>query len=215
MVLGIDTSGKNLGLAICHDGQVLYSSLSKPGLRHGEILQKVLKDFLSSNEIGFRDLTGVSVTIGPGSFTGLRIGLAAAKGYSYSLQIPLACVSALLAGAYAYSNFGKKVVVVIDARRNEYYWSMFDCSGKYPIRRSEDSIGSLSDLKEMASEDIIFFGPSYLEKLFLAEIKRCEYHVSDDFNLAIIASCLGEQDIIKGKNVDTATVVPLYLRYRL
>lgn len=214
MVLGIDTSGKNLGLAICHDGQLLCSSLSKPGLRHGEILQRVLRDFLSDNKIGFEDLTGLSVTIGPGSFTGLRIGLAAAKGYSYSLQIPLAGVSALLAGAYAYSDFGRKVVVVIDARRNEYYWAIFDCSGKYPIRRSEDSIGSLSDLKKMASEDIIFFGPSHLQALFLSEIKRCEYHISDDFNLAIIASYLGEQDIMKGRNVDTATVVPFYLRSR-
>lgn len=212
MVLGIDTSGKNLGLAICHDGQLLYSSLSKPGLRHGEILQNVLENFLSGNGISFRDLTGISVTIGPGSFTGLRIGLTAAKGYSYSLQIPLAGVSALLAGAYAYSKFGRRVVVVIDARRNEYYWAIFDCSGKYPIRRSEDSIGSLSDLKEMASEDVIFFGPSHMQKLFLSEIKHCEYHISDDFNLAIIASWLGEQDIINGRNVDTATVVPLYLR---
>lgn len=214
MVLGIDTSGENLGLAICYDGRLLYSCLSKPGLRHGEILQKVTANFLSDNRIGFRDLTGVSVTIGPGSFTGLRIGLTAAKGYSYSLQIPLAGVSALLAGAHAYSNFSRKVMVVIDARRKEFYWAIFDCSSKYPERLSGDSVGSLNDLKEMASEDIIFFGPSHLKELFLSEIKRCEYHISDDFNLAIIASYLGEQDIINGRNVDTATIVPFYLRSR-
>lgn len=93
MVLGIDTSGENLGLAICQDGDIMFSSLSRPGLRHGEIIQKVTKDFLLKNRISFNDLSGVSVTIGPGSFTGLRIGLSAAKGYSYSLGIPLAGVS--------------------------------------------------------------------------------------------------------------------------
>jgi tRNA threonylcarbamoyladenosine biosynthesis protein TsaB len=214
MVLGIDTSAENLGLAICRDGNIIFSSLSRPGLRHGEILQKVMDDFLFERGVDFSDLTGVSVTIGPGSFTGLRIGLSAAKGYSYSLGIPLAGVSTLLAGAYAHSNLDRKVLVVIDAKRKEFYWAIFDCSDRYPKRLSRDSIGSLGDLREMASENVIFFGPSHLEELFLSEIKNCEYHVSDDFNLAITASRLGEQDIINGRNIDTATVVPFYLRSR-
>ncbi len=212
--MGIDTSGENLGLAICQDGDIMFSSLSRPGLRHGEIIQKVTKDFLLKNRISFNDLSGVSVTIGPGSFTGLRIGLSAAKGYSYSLGIPLAGVSTLLAGAYAFANLDKRVFVVIDAKRKEYYWAIFDCSDEYPKRLSRDSVGSIADLKEMVSDDIIFFGPSHIEKLFLSEFEGCEYRVSDNFNLADTASYLGEQDIKNRRNIDAAVVVPFYLRSR-
>ena len=82
MVLGIDTSGENLGLALSNQGKLIASSLTKPGLRHGGIIQQMIDGFLKGSGLGFSDLTGISVTLGPGSFTGLRIGLAAVKSLS-------------------------------------------------------------------------------------------------------------------------------------
>ncbi len=213
MVLGIDTSGENLGLAVCRRGEILASSLTKPGLRHGEILQQAIGEFLKENRLGFNELSGVSVTLGPGSFTGLRIGLAAAKGYSYSMRIPLAGVSTLLAGAWAFSNYPKKVVVIIDARRNEYYSAVFDCSHETPARLSPDTIGRFDDFKEYAAGDVVFFGSSQLKELFVSKAGQYEFHLSDDFNLAEPASRLGEQDISDNRNLDTASVVPFYLRH--
>ncbi len=212
MILGIDTSGKNLGLAVCSQGKLTASSLSKPGLRHGEIVQKMIDGFLKEHDLCFDDLTGISVTLGPGSFTGLRIGLAAAKGYSYALHLPLTGVSTLLAESAAFSQFSQKVVVVVDARRNEYYSAAFDCSDDLSLRLTPDRVGPLSSLKELADDNVVVFGPSYLKELFDSEIGPGEYYNNDDFNLAIPASLYGERDIKNGRNTDIDPLVPIYLR---
>lgn len=212
MILGIDTSGKNLGLAVCSQGKLTASSLTKPGLRHGEIVQKMIDGFFKEHDLCFDDLTGISVTLGPGSFTGLRIGLAAAKGYSYALQLPLTGVSTLLAGSAAFSQLSQKVVVVVDARRNEYYSAAFDCSDDLSLRLTPDRVGPLSSLKELADDNVVVFGPSYLKELFDSEIGLGEYYNNDDFNLAIPASLYGERDIKNGRNMDIDSLVPIYLR---
>ena len=166
MILGIDTSGKNLGLAVNDKGKTIASSLTKPGLRHGEIIQKMIDGFLKEHNLCFDVLTGISVTLGPGSFTGLRIGLAAAKGYSYALGLPLTGISTLLAGSAAFSHFPKKVVVVINARQNEYYWAAFDCSDNLSKRFTPDQVGPISSLKESIDDDVVFSGPPHMKEKF-------------------------------------------------
>ena len=82
MILAIDTSGQNLGLALAANGECVSSLLLKPGLKHGEILQNTIAEFIDKAGVDFDKLTAIASTLGPGSFTGLRIGLAAAKAYS-------------------------------------------------------------------------------------------------------------------------------------
>ena len=212
MILGIDTSGENLGLAVCNQGKLIASSLTKPGLRHGEIIQNMIDGFLKENNLCFNDLTGISATLGPGSFTGLRIGLAAAKGYSCALQIPLTGISTLLAGSAAFSHFTGKIVVIIDVRRKEYYWAAFDCSDNLSKRFTPDRVGPINSLKESAGADVVFFGPSHLKGIFDSEIEIGEYYNNDDFNLAIPASLYGEQDIKNSRNMDIDSLSPIYLR---
>lgn len=212
MILGIDTSGKNLGLALCNDGAILSSSLTRPGLRHGEIIQQMTGDFLKDFGIGFSDLTGISITLGPGSFTGLRIGLAAAKGYSYASQSPLAGISTLLAGAFEFANSAQKVVSLIDARRDEVYWAAFDCSNDFPKRLVPDSAASLSDLKNIKEDNAVFSGPSHLAKQFKSDVGSYKYHSNDEYNLAIPAGIMGEKAIKNGKSLDLASAVPIYVR---
>jgi tRNA threonylcarbamoyladenosine biosynthesis protein TsaB len=212
MILAIDTSGKNLGLALCHDGKIEASSLTRPGLKHGEILQDEIAGFLKKNDIAFGDLTGSSVTIGPGSFTGLRIGLAAAKGYAYALKIPLAGISTLLASAGHFKNISRPVMPVINARRQEFYYALFDCSGQVPKRLTPDAMGKLPESKESIKEDTIIFGSSELQEQLVAEFTCCDYHISDNFNLAGPAGLWGERKIIESDVLDLATAVPVYVR---
>ncbi|MCD6163360.1 MAG: tRNA (adenosine(37)-N6)-threonylcarbamoyltransferase complex dimerization subunit type 1 TsaB [candidate division Zixibacteria bacterium] len=212
MILGIDTSGKNLGLALCNDGEILSSSLTSPGLRHGEIIQQMTGDFLKDSGVGFSDITGISVALGPGSFTGLRIGLAAAKGCSYASQNQLAGISTLLAGAFEFANCERKVVSIIDARRDEVYWAAFDCAGDFPKRLVPDSAASLSDLRKITEDNAIFSGPSHLAERFKSDVGSYEYRSNDKYNLAIPASVIGEKDINNGKNLDLASAVPIYIR---
>jgi tRNA threonylcarbamoyladenosine biosynthesis protein TsaB len=212
MILGIDTSGKNFGLALAAEGQIKFSALSQPGLKHGEILQNSVMQFLGDSQTDFQSLRGVAVTLGPGSFTGLRIGLAAAKGYAYGLKLPLTGISTLLAIAGAYSKVDNKVVSIIDAKRNEIYWAAFDCSGNEPIRLSPDSVDPIDSLDELAEEKAIFIGPKHLQQLFIDRYPNCDYRPNDEFNLAIPAAIYGEKDISLNKKLDVATIVPTYLR---
>jgi len=211
-MLGIDTSGVNLGLAVSRKGEIIASSLTKPGLRHGEILQKRIDSFLSDANISLAELRGVSVTLGPGSFTGLRIGLAAAKGYCYALNIPLAGISTLCAGAGAYTNTAEKIAVIIDARRDEIYYALFDCSGLTPRGLTPDCVGPMADLRDITDDSTILYGPGHLSEQFVAQMSQSDYHISDDYNLAESAASIGELKTADNENLETATAVPIYLR---
>ena len=212
MVLGIDTSGKNLGLALCDKSEIISSSLTKPGLKHGEIIQQMIEEFLSDNKADFNSLSGVSVTLGPGSFTGLRIGLAVAKGYCYALNIPITGISTLQAAAEVADVCSEKVIVVLNARKDEFYWASFDCSGDSAKRLSEDTISSFNDLKKKIDETSAFVASSHLEPLFSSMDVLNKRYYNIDLNLAVPASRLGEHDFSKKRNPDVSTLVPFYLR---
>jgi tRNA threonylcarbamoyladenosine biosynthesis protein TsaB len=213
MILAIDTSGQNLGLALANQGRIVASLLLNPGLKHGEILQNCIAKFLNEAETKLSELSGLAVTMGPGSFTGLRIGLAAAKGYCYALNLPLAGLSTLEAGANAFANTPRPVVVIFDARRNEFYWATFNCSGDIPARLSGDSVGPMSDLKDLAKSGAIFFGPAALQNQFSEHLGVLDYRPNDDFNLAIPTTLYGEKDIQRNRALDRNEVVPIYIRF--
>jgi tRNA threonylcarbamoyladenosine biosynthesis protein TsaB len=213
MILGIDTSGKNLGLALCDGGSLAASFLKTTGLKHGEILEMEVQGFLEANGAALNSLSGIAVTLGPGSFTGLRIGLAAAKGYAYALNIPMAGVSTLLAAATAYRNYSKKVLTVLDARRGEIYTATFDCSSELPRRLSPDLVGKFDDLTGLNGDDMLIFWPSMFEEQPRLKNSQWEYAINDDYNMAEGAACLGEIELLSGRQLDVALAVPSYLRH--
>ncbi len=213
MILGIDTSGTSLGLALAADGKSIAEKLSHPGLKHGEIIQNEIGRFLQENGFSFSDLTGISATIGPGSFTGVRIGLAAAKGYAYGLKIPLAGISTLAAMAQCLISNRSRVVTVIDAKRNEIYWAVFDCGFPQAVRLSEDNVSDLEALKELVELKPVFCVPSHLKSKFEERFNAVSYMVNDNLNLAVPAAIFGEDDIKNNKHLDLGTCAPLYLRH--
>jgi tRNA threonylcarbamoyladenosine biosynthesis protein TsaB len=212
MILAIDTSGQNLGLALAANGECNHSLLLKPGLKHGEILQNTITEFIHKAGVDFDKLTAIASTLGPGSFTGLRIGLAAAKAYSYALNIPLTGISTLESAAHAITKAPKPVVVLFDAKRSEIYWAVFDCSGSRPVRLTPDTVGPIEQLKELAEDEAIFYGPQLLEGIIKQRFGVADYRDNDDFNLAIPAALSGEQDIKRGMQLERDGLVPIYLR---
>ncbi len=212
MILAIDTSGQNLGLALLSEGDIINSILLKPGLRHGEIIQEEVDRFLDNSKVKFGDVGGMAVTLGPGSFTGLRIGMAAVKGYAYSLNIPISGISTLFAGSHYFSNIDQKVVVIVDARRDEFYFAKFDCSGDEPARLTDDTAGNLNQLQKSINDDTILFGPSHLAEQFVALDGQSRYHISDDFNLAEPTARWGERNIKSSDLLDLETATPVYVR---
>lgn len=132
MILGIDTSSKNCSIALWYGEQLLGSfDQESEDFLHAEILHQEIEKLLKSSGVQFSDLRSVVVGSGPGSYTGLRIGVSAAKGLAMALNIPLFAVSGLqMMLSQNTSDFQGSVLVVMDARRNEVFgaWRNLDGS---------------------------------------------------------------------------------------
>ena len=150
-ILNIETATKNCSVSIAANGKTLVcKEISELGYSHAEKLHLFIQDVIQEAAISFSQLSAIAVSQGPGSYTGLRIGVSAAKGLSYALQIPLIAVDTLLELAYQVSENDGLVVPMIDARRMEVYSAIFD-SNKQKIREvqaeiiSEESFAAISD----------------------------------------------------------------------
>lgn len=128
VVLAIDTAAPRLQLALLRADGVVDTSTDDIAQGHAELLFPRLQALLTRNGVAYADLDRVAVTTGPGSFTGLRIGLSAARGLGLALDIPVLGIPSLLAislGAPA----ANPVAVLLDARRDEAYFQSFPAPG--------------------------------------------------------------------------------------
>lgn len=124
-LLAIDTAGKTAAVAVLRDEVLLYEAAANNGLTHSETLLPMVDTALKACGMRCADIDLYGVTAGPGSFTGLRIGLAAVKGMALPRQTPCAGVSTLEALAWGMAGQGT-VVGALDARRGQVYWAGFD-----------------------------------------------------------------------------------------
>lgn len=130
IVLAFDTAQGALSAAV-HDGEgVLASAFELRTRGHAEELLRAIETVLAEAALGFSDLDALAVTIGPGTFTGLRVGLAAARGLALALGLPLVGITTLEAiAADVVANEGETVVAAFDAKRGEVYLQAFDAEG--------------------------------------------------------------------------------------
>ena len=128
-ILCIETATKNCSVALCVNGKVIALEQDNPynepdkGFSHAEKLQAYITHVLSQGNISKSDLDAIAVSKGPGSYTGLRIGVSTAKGLCYALDIPLIAISTL--SSLARQVTGSLVVPMLDARRMEVYSAVF------------------------------------------------------------------------------------------
>lgn len=126
ILLAFDTAQGALSAAVTDGGDVLASSFEPRSRGHAEALMPLLEAMLAEAALGFADLDGLAVTIGPGTFTGLRVGLAAARGLALARSLPLAGVTTLEAVAEpAGAEADETCVALFDARREEVYMQAF------------------------------------------------------------------------------------------
>ncbi len=119
-VLAIETSTPELKLALSFGGDRMVSSTDQVDRSHGQVIVRKMTDLLNSAGAEIKQLQGLVVSSGPGSFTGLRIGLAIAKGIASALSIPVASVSLYEVAAFLLRNHTEPVLVMIQVRRGEY-----------------------------------------------------------------------------------------------
>ena len=121
LILAFETSAKAGSVALMKEGKLLGESYNNTGLTHSQTLLKMAEDLLHSCGYAPQDVEAVAVAAGPGSFTGVRIGVAAAKGYAWGKEIPCCGVSTLEAMALSLGAWQGYVVGVMDARRSQVY----------------------------------------------------------------------------------------------
>ena len=124
-ILALETSAKSVSAAVTEDGAVLASAYQNTGLTHSRTLMPMVDAMLNNSGIPLSDIGLVAVAAGPGSFTGLRIGVSAAKGLAWTLDLPCCAVSTLEAMAWNLRQEDAVIVCAMDARRNQVYNALF------------------------------------------------------------------------------------------
>jgi len=128
-ILNIETATKNCSVSLAKNGKtILCKEIAEQGYSHAEKLHVFIEEILQETGIGVNDLNGIAVSKGPGSYTGLRIGVSSAKGLCYGLGIPLVTVDTLQVLAKKVVVKDGLIVPMLDARRMEVYSAIFDKS---------------------------------------------------------------------------------------
>ena len=126
-ILNIETATKNCSVSLARNGvTILCKEIAEEGYSHAEKLHVFIEEIIKESQLNIKDLHAVAVSKGPGSYTGLRIGVSTAKGLCYALGIPLISVDTLAVLAAAVKQNDGLIVPMIDARRMEVYSAVFD-----------------------------------------------------------------------------------------
>ena len=161
LLLAFETSAKAGSVALMENGVLLAENYQNTGLTHSQTLLSMAEAMLCHSGKTPQDVGAVAVAAGPGSFTGVRIGVAAAKGFAWGSRIPCYGVSTLEAMARSLGLWQGIVCCVMDARRNQVYNAIFRMEQGIPIRLTEDRAISLEDLKNALKnfkEPVFFVG---------------------------------------------------------
>ena len=147
-ILALESSAVAASVALCEDEALIAQSFQNSGLTHSQTLLPMAQQLLKSCGLTMDQVDLVAVAAGPGSFTGLRIGVAAAKGLAWAVEKPCAGCSTLESMAWSLAGFEGEVCAAMDARRNQIYNALFEIRGGKPVRLCEDRAISLAELGE-------------------------------------------------------------------
>ena len=152
-ILAIDTSGPVAGCCVTSGGKVRHLIAMEHGLTHSQTIMTAVDQALSASGMTCADIDLFAVVAGPGSFTGVRIGVCAAKGFAHAANKPCVAVHALEALAMNMAGFDGAVCPILDARRGQVYCAAFDMSSGKPVRVMEDDAIALEEFLERLPKD--------------------------------------------------------------
>ena len=150
-VLAIDCSAKSVSAAIAENGKLIAEGFLNIKLTHSETLMPIIEQLLSNSRLTLADIDAFAVTAGPGSFTGIRIGISAVKGMAFSEQKPVFAFSTLEAMALSLANskfLTGTVCGLMDARRNQFYNALFKLENGKITRLTDDRTVEAEILKD-------------------------------------------------------------------
>ncbi len=212
-ILSIDTSSKICGVAVLENETLLKEISQDNRLSHSEKLMPIIKEILESINSTLNDIDLIVCDKGPGSFTGIRIGVATAKAFSDSLNIQTIGISSLEALAYNVKTYNV-ICPLIDAKNDNVYVGVFENIDKNYILRRDFSCENISNLLaefKDAEYSVTFVGDgaiAYKEKIISELGDKCNFVENNDLS----SFNLGLAGLAHLKKEDLCDVTPLYLR---
>lgn len=210
-ILNIETATKNCSVSVAKDGATMVCrEMAEQGYSHAEKLHVFIEEVLREANLKFKDLAAIAVSQGPGSYTGLRIGVSAAKGLAFALGIPLIAVDTLAILAAQAKVSDGIIIPMIDARRMEVYSAIFDAN-LHKIREVQAEIITEDSFSEMDSK--IYFVGDCLEKCKPVLVKENFVFLDQIvYPSANEMSVLSHSSYQKKDTVDVAYFEPYYLK---
>ena len=218
LTLAFETSAKAASVALTENGKLLGESYQNTGLTHSQTLMVMAEDLLKQCGKTVSDLTAVAVAEGPGSFTGVRIGVAAAKGFAWGRELPCYGISTLEAMAVSLGAYEGHICACMDARRSQVYNALFLVNNGAVERVTVDRAIALAELKtELEHIDGPIFlvgdGANLTYKTLSAEIPNLilppEHRLHQR---AVGVALLAEKKQAAGDSGDANALSPNYLR---
>lgn len=217
-ILALDTSAKAASAAVCENGKILAETFLNIKTTHSQTILPMCEAMLSTLGLAPGELDGFAVSVGPGSFTGLRIGISAIKGLAFATNKPCVGISTLDALAQNCADFEGIICAVMDARCNQVYNALYEASGGTLRKLTEDRALLLADLLEELKS---------LKKMVLLVgdgADLCYNRITDPtihwrlaapaarFQRASSVALLAETAFAQGKTQTAGELLPVYLR---
>jgi tRNA threonylcarbamoyladenosine biosynthesis protein TsaB len=211
LILNIHTALSTASVCLAVNGDPIQVLVNNEQKDHAGWLHSAIKELLDNNKNKASDLSAVAVTIGPGSYTGLRVGLASAKGFCYALNIPLITINTLALIAYSVKDEdGDLIIPMIDARRMEVYTAVFDKEIREKISTHALILDPTNFSSLLSSNKIIFCGDG--SKKFHQLTQNPNAIFSKTLSDAGHLSCLSEENFVKNHFASLAYTEPLYVK---
>ena len=212
MILNLETATTNCSVSIARNGEIIYlREDNSPNYSHSEQLHIFIEEALKGASLTFRDISAIAVSKGPGSYTGLRIGVSAAKGLCFSLDLPLISVSTLESLAkQGYAKNYDFIIPLLDARRMEVYSAVFDAEGNNIRETRAEIINKDSFLEYAQKGSVLLIGDGAEKCRELLDHPNFNYH-----SALPTANEMGELSYKKFKANDFENVAyfePYYLK---
>ena len=217
-ILALETSAKSVSAAVVENGAVLASSYQNTGLTHSRTLMPLVDGMLRAADLKLEQMELIAVAQGPGSFTGLRIGVSAAKGLAWAKELPCCGVSTLLAMAQNLRHMDGTIVCAMDARRNQVYNAVFRAENGQLTRLTEDRAVSLAELAEElknaeGAKFVVGDGAKLCYTYLTQQGIPCRMAPAAlVMQNAVGVGLAAEELATEGKTVSAQELVPVYLR---
>jgi tRNA threonylcarbamoyladenosine biosynthesis protein TsaB len=215
-MLSVDTSTERCGVAIIVAGRVQAALSLNHGETHSRFLLDAIDSLLALSRMALDDIDAYAVTRGPGSFTGLRIGISTVKGLAFATGKPIVGVSSLEVLAGQAGEDADLVCTLMDARRNEVYWCIYRRQGGILRPVTDEQVGAVDDMIDRIDGPCIVIGQA--AALYAEKIAKSAKHavrwapvICNDIHPSMVAE-LAWKRFQQGQWDDVETFVPVYLR---